>query len=213
MKCSYHPAVDSQEACSVCGKGLCKECIHTIKAKPYCQDCLVQGAEWAGTVKGLKLPSDAPKRAAVCAIIPGLGAVYNGEYTKAITYFAVFASLSIMGDRVHGIFGFGAFVFLLFTMFDAYRTAEAMTRRRIETGLDAMKPANQDKTIVGWGIVLIVLGIVFLLQNIIPFHFLNRLWPLVFIALGGYLVYRAMEVRDRKRSGPAGLPRDRKEDI
>ncbi len=134
MKCSYHPDVDSQEACTVCRKLLCTECAHKIKGKPYCQDCLVQGAEWAATVKGLKLPSDSPKRAAFCAIIPGMGAVYNGEYMKAITYFAVFAALSMMGDRVNGVFGFGAFVFVLFTMFDAYRTAEAKARRKIQAG-------------------------------------------------------------------------------
>jgi hypothetical protein len=213
MKCSYHPAVDFQEACSVCSKPLCAECTHKIKAKPYCQDCLVQGAEGAATVKGLKLPSDAPKRAAFCAVIPGMGAVYNSEYTKAITYFAVFGALSVMGDRVHGIFGFGAFVFLLFTMFDAYRSAEAIARRRIQTGLAPDNPPGQDKTIIGWGIVLIVLGVIFLLQNIISFYFLNRLWPVVFILLGAYLVYRAVAARDNRMRDSVILPPGPKEDI
>ncbi|MGD0100423.1 MAG: DUF5668 domain-containing protein [Acidobacteriota bacterium] len=213
MKCSYHPDVDSQEACTVCRKLLCTECAHKIKGKPYCQDCLVQGAEWAATVKGLKLPSDSPKRAAFCAIIPGMGAVYNGEYMKAITYFAVFAALSMMGDRVNGVFGFGAFVFVLFTMFDAYRTAEAKARRKIQAGFVPEEPVHQDKTIVGWGILLIILGVVFLLQNLIPYHFLNRLWPVVFILVGAYLVYRAIEARDKKLSNPADPIPGPKEDI
>jgi hypothetical protein len=128
MKCSYHPLVDIQEVCSLCNKPLCTECVHKIKGKPYCQDCLVEGAEWAASVKNLKLPADAPKRAAVCALIPGMGAVYNNDYLKAITYFAVFACLVMMGDSVNGVFGFGAFAFLVFTMFDAFRTAEFKTR-------------------------------------------------------------------------------------
>jgi hypothetical protein len=213
MKCSYHPAVDSQDACSVCSKPMCTECTHKVKGKPYCQDCLALGAEWAATVKGLKLPSDAPKRAALCAIIPGMGAVYNNEYTKAITYFAVWAALSVMGSRVNGIFGFGAFVFVIFTMFDAYRTAEAQARRRLQTGLVG-EPLQQDKTIIGWGVFLILLGLLFLLQNIIPYYlFVNRLWPLVFVLLGAYLVYRAIQNREKQARNSAGSLPGVKEDI
>jgi hypothetical protein len=207
MKCSYHPAVDSQEACSACSKPMCAECTHKIKGKPYCQDCLIQGAEWAATVKGLKLPSDAPKRAALCAIIPGIGAVYNNEYMKAVTYFAVWAALSVMGSRVHGVFGFGAVVFVVFTMFDAHRTAEAQARRRLQPGYISTEPLQQDRTIIGWGVFLILLGFVFLLQNVIPdYFFVNRLWPLVFILLGGYLVYRAMKGREKQMHDSAASP-------
>jgi len=109
MKCFYHPVVESQEACNACSKPLCSECTHKIKGKPYCQDCLVEGAEWISTIKGLHLPSDSPRRAALCAIIPGLGAVYNSEYLKAVTYFAVWAALIMMGNRISGVFVFGAF--------------------------------------------------------------------------------------------------------
>jgi hypothetical protein len=142
-----------------------------------------------------------------------MGAVYNGEYMKAITYFAVFAALSMMGDRVNGVFGFGAFVFVLFTMFDAYRTAEAKARRKIQAGFVPEESVHQDKTIVGWGILLIILGVVFLLQNLIPYNFLNRLWPVVFILVGAYLVYRAIEARDKKLSNPADPIPGPKEDI
>jgi hypothetical protein len=199
MRCSYHPAVESQGSCSVCSKPLCPECTHKIKGKVYCQDCIVQGAEWVATFKGLRLPTDAPKRAALWALIPGMGAVYNNEYLKAITYFAVFASLCIMSDNVNGVFGFGAFVFYIFTIFDSYRTAEAITRRQLEAGPNAAGSPVQDRSNAAWGIVLIILGILFLLQNIIPYHFLNRMWPLIFIMLGAYLVYRAMQDREARR--------------
>ncbi len=204
MKCHYHPVAEAAELCRVCNKPLCGECSHQIKGKFYCQDCLVRGAEWAAAVKDLRVPVDSPKRAAVCALIPGMGAVYNNEYLKAITFFAVFACLVMMGDRIHGIFGFGAFAFLIFTMFDAYRTAEAKTRARLEMGNVEGEPKS-DKTVIGWGIFLMILGVIFLLQNIIPYYFLNRMWPLVFILLGGYLVYRYL--RDRQNtSTDSGSP-------
>jgi hypothetical protein len=199
MKCSYHPAVDYQAMCTACSKPLCSECAHKIKGKTYCQDCLVEGAEWASTVKRLQLPSDAPRRAAVCALIPGMGAVYNNEYLKALTFFAVFAALIMMGERISGIFGFGACTFLVFTIFDAYRTAELKARKQLESST-SKESRHQDNTIIAWGIFLILLGILFLLQNIINYYFLNQLWPLVFIFLGAYLIYRALH--DRKPTIP-----------
>jgi LiaI-LiaF-like transmembrane region len=192
MKCTYHVAIDSQAFCSTCNKPLCGECTHQVKGKAFCEDCLVRGAEWAATVKDLRIPTDSPKRAALVSLIPGMGAVYNGEYVKAITQFAVFAALCVMGDDFHQVFGFGAFAFLVFTMFDSYRTAEARNLARIEARSPTAVSPSKDRSVAGWGVFLILLGVVFLLQNIIPYHFLHRLWPLVFIGLGGYLVYFAV---------------------
>ena len=208
MKCAYHATTDAQEYCSACKKALCGECSHQIKGKYYCQDCLVQGAEWASAVKELRIPADSPKRAAVCSLIPGMGAVYNSEYMKALTYFAVFAALVIMGDRIHGVFGFAAFAFIVFTMFDSYRTAEAKARARLE-GWAAPEAAG-DRTPFAWGVFLVCLGVLFLLQNIIPYYFLNRLWPLVFILLGGYLVWRSVQDRTTSAAQPSPFTNENK---
>jgi hypothetical protein len=206
MKCSYHPSIDSQEFCTTCSKPLCAECSHHIKGKCYCQDCLVRGAEWAATAKDLSVSAGSPKKAAWCALIPGMGAVYNGEYLKAVTYFAVFAALCVMGDNIHGIFGFGASVFMIFTIFDAYRTAQAKRRLSLESGGHA-EPPSQERVVISWGIFLIVLGVLFLFQNIIPFHFLKQLWPLVFVGLGGYLVYQSAKEKERRKNSDATLAR------
>jgi hypothetical protein len=203
MKCSYHPEAESQDFCSTCSKPLCPECSHRIKGKIYCQDCLVRGAEWAATVKDLRIPTDSPRRAAVCAVIPGMGAVYNSEYMKAVTYFALFAALVVMGDRVHGVFGFGSFVFLIFTMFDAYRIAEAHAKARLEGAASPSGVQRKESTAVGWGALLIILGFVLLLQNYLPYRFLSRAWPFGFILLGAYLVYVALKERgDSPGVGP-----------
>ena len=202
MYCAYHPNAESKDRCTTCSKFLCTDCAHQIKGKVFCQDCLVRGAEWAAAVKELRVPADAPKRAALCALIPGMGAVYNNEYIKAITHFAVFAALVTMADRIHGVFGLGSFVFLIFTVFDSYRSAEQKTRARIEAKLGPDVP-SKDRTIAGWGVFLMVLGVVFLLQNIIPYYFLNRLWPLVFIFLGAYLVYHYFTTERTSGDSPA----------
>jgi hypothetical protein len=210
MKCSYHPAVEAQELCNSCRKTLCSECANKIKGRTFCQDCLVEGAEWVAAVRGFRVPADAPKRAAFCALIPGMGAVYNNEYLKAITFFAVFASLIMLGDAGHHIFGFGAFAFLVFTLFDSYRTAELQARRRLDPARIPEGP-QMDRTILGWGLFLIVLGVLFLLQNIIHYDFLTKIWPLILILLGGYLVYRAFFDREgsiRNAAGPFESPKE-----
>jgi hypothetical protein len=202
--------VDQADICSACSRPLCPECAHRIRGKVFCQDCLVRGAEWAVAVKDLRIPADAPKRAALCAIVPGIGAVYNGEYLKALTFFAIFAALVVMADDVHAIFGFGSVAFLIFTIFDAYRSAEARTRAQLEAG-GASPRATEDRSSMAWGVFLIVLGVVFLLQNLIPFHFVRHMWPLMFILLGAYLVYRALEDRGGKRSGPPAVVAEKNE--
>lgn len=206
MKCAYHAAADTQGFCSTCNKPLCGDCLHQIKGKVFCQDCLVQGAEWAATMKDLKIPTDSPKRAALISLIPGMGAVYNGDYVKAITFFAVFAALAMMSDRVGEIFGFAAFSFLIFTMFDSYRSAEAANRARMAGIAPPRTQPGKDRTVAGWGVFLILLGVIFLLQNLIPYHFLDRLWPLVFIGIGAYLVYYYFNSDKRRDTAPPPPP-------
>ncbi len=213
MKCSYHPDIEAHAVCAICKRYLCDECTHTIKGKTYCENCLSRGVECITAFKDSRVPSDAPKKAALCALIPGLGAVYNAEYLKAVTYFSVFAALAAMSGRVSGIFGFGAFVFVLFTMFDAYRSAEARIRRQISEGAAAVDARGENKATIAWGVFLIILGILFLLQNVLPYHLLRQFWPVVFIALGAYLVVRALTGgRDASRD-PYRFPKKPENDL
>jgi len=206
MKCAYHPEAQSVEYCGTCSRALCADCSHQIKGKVFCQDCLVRGAEWAAAVKDFRIPADAPKRAAALSLIPGMGAVYNGDYQKAITQFAVFAALVIMADEVNSVFGFGSFVFLIFTMFDSYRAAESNLRARLDGGPAAVRAATlKDRSAIAWGIFLIGLGGLFLLKNLIRYDFIHRMWPLAFIALGGYIVYRSWRDREEESKNTTGL--------
>ncbi len=219
MNCSNHPLAESQGICSSCSKPLCSVCIYKVKGKPFCQDCIVQGAEWAPFIKGKRFSMNSPKWAALWALIPGIGAVYNCEYLKAITFFSIFAWLIVMADSVGGIFSFAAGVFLLFTMFDAYRTAGDKTRQRLELGINSEIPETEDKNIIVWGVLLIVLGFLLLLVKIVPEYFISLLWPLVFVLLGSYLVYRALQEKKGETHKPTASlttgmdSRNSKEDI
>jgi hypothetical protein len=200
VQCFYHPINQAMVQCSACRRPLCPSCDHRIKGFPYCQDCIVRGIEM------LKRPqfnsySDprgrehSPKLATLFAVIPGLGAVYNRQRVKALVHFMTVVGLFELADLTNfGLFGVGGAVFYLFSIMDAYRTAKAM-----RSGLD---PAEQDERLRAMvmakmhvlALVLIVLGGLFLASDVMQMFnvsvSLRKLWPLVLIAAGGYLVVR-----------------------
>ncbi len=105
-------------------------------------------------------------------LFPGLGAVYNGEYNKALIQIVVFATFvfglsSDLDGGMKAVLGILLAGFIFYTAFDSMRTAEA--RRRGEGP-----------------IILIVVGVLFLLNNFNWFRFyqIERFWPLVLIAVG-----------------------------
>jgi hypothetical protein len=132
--------------------------------------------------------------AALIALVPGLGAVYNRQHVKAFVHFIAICGLFELAELSGlGIFAVGGAVFYLYSMIDAYRTTRA-----IENGLD---PAKEDErlrhflqeNVQTWAIVLIGLGAIFLLTDVLhvfslPFR-VRQLWPLALIGGGVYLMW------------------------
>jgi hypothetical protein len=191
MKCAVHTEADATGFCRHCGKAMCPQCTREVRGALYCEDCL--SGMLAGP-PGIALPPAADSRAGTAAalgFIPGLGAVYNGEYIKALIHVVIFASLiaamaSDISDSLRG-FVIAAFVaFCCYMPVDAYRVAKARS-----TG-DAAPPdlmAGAGRKPVG-AIVLIGIGVMLLLAN---FHLLDqewigKLWPVALVALGAWLL-------------------------
>jgi len=190
MKCYYHPNVESTQSCSACRKYLCAACAHSIKGKAYCQDCLVAGADLAALAVTPRLANFSPARAALFALVPGIGAVYNRQYVKAVLHFAIFAGLTIIADSGPGIFGVAAFAFYVFTIIDAYRSAQVILRN-VVLNQQMLEEKAEDINIPVWGGVLVLLGVLFFLNNLGVFSLSEMtrfLWPLFFVGLGVYLV-------------------------
>src|SRR5271165_2127943 len=105
MKCAVHPEVDAAGYCRNCGKPMCPACVRPVRDVLYCEECLAQvmgipapqaadplGAQRAPDAQGT-LPaapavarpgSASPALAFLLGFVPGLGAIYNGEYNKAM---------------------------------------------------------------------------------------------------------------------------------
>jgi len=201
MNCATHPEVTSSGFCSQCGKALCPDCVRDVRGVIYCEECLA--ARVAGPPAPTRIP-DAPRPgvALVLGFIPGVGAIYNGEYLKGFVHILIFFGLIGLVDSVGGafapLFGFMIAAFYIYMIIEAYQTA-----KRRALGLAPAPP--------GWGalgltaapgqatpigpIILIGLGVLFLLETLDLFDFsyfryVGRMWPLVLIAVGAWMLWK-----------------------
>jgi Domain of unknown function (DUF5668) len=212
MKCAVHTEVDATGYCRNCGKALCAVCVRPVHDVLYCEDCLasVLGhpaptaatpqadafAPAATTAAAAQGPlSDGKKYnssgvAFILGFFPGMGAVYNGEYNKALIHIVVFAAM-IVG--LSSDIGEGASValslllagFIFYMVFDSVRTAKARATGQVCP--DPLESWSKNRPV--GPIILIVLGAIFLLNNFdwFPFYRLVRFWPLILIIAGGLM--------------------------
>ncbi len=135
MNCANHPDRERVSFCQHCGKPLCAECSRTIGAGVFCEPCLA--ARLAGvdaapfgtqTAAGVPIPNahggPNPGLAALLGFIPGVGAMYNGQYAKGVVHLIVFAVLVSLADS-NGIFGLFVAGWEFYMAFEAYHTARA----------------------------------------------------------------------------------------
>jgi hypothetical protein len=124
MNCTYHPEVPSSAFCQYCGKPLCKDCVRNVGGSIYCEPCLAERLRGAGVPPPVFTGTPHPLLAGLLGFIPGVGAMYNGQYAKAIAHVIIFAVLASLSDHV-GPFGILVAAWVFYQVFDAYQTAVA----------------------------------------------------------------------------------------
>ena len=205
MKCAVHSDVDAVGYCRNCGKAMCSTCVRPVREVLYCEDCLATTMGIPGAVPALEsaegistaapLPpavsarrGNSPGVAFVLGLFPGLGAVYNGEYNKALIHVVVFIAMifglnSDLGDAAETVLSLLLAGFILYMAFDAMRVAKA--RNLGETAVDPLESWSKSRPV--GPIILIALGLLFLLNNFnwFPFYRVTRMaWPLILIGVG-----------------------------
>jgi hypothetical protein len=157
-------------------------------------------------------PPDAPSPglAFIFGLIPGVGAIYNGQYAKGIVHVLVFGLLiTIMSSgTAHGsepLFAMLIAVWTFYMPFEAYHTAK---RRAAGLPVDefsgVFQAASGNNRAAAGPIALIVLGVIFLLHsfNLVSLDQIVRFWPVLLIAAGGYMLYHRLS----RGSSDNGLP-------
>jgi hypothetical protein len=127
------PATDRVGFCQDCGTPLTPETIRSVGAGVFCEPCLTARVAAAPPAAGFvpPAPGDAhPVLAGFLGIIPGVGAMYNGQYAKGVFHLVVFVVLSSLGSHVNDIFKLFCFFWFCYQIIDAYQTAKARQEGR-----------------------------------------------------------------------------------
>jgi hypothetical protein len=208
MNCAYHTRNPAVVQCNHCGRPLCPACDHRIRGFPFCQDCIIAGVEVLRQQQSRLTDSQVVRRKTspfvatfLSFFVPGLGAAYNGQTSKAIVHFAIFASFFQMAVITDGVsfFVLGVIGTWLFAAVDACRTAQLM---RAGLAPDAEEDAITRQLYgnpLAWGATLIVLGTVFLSHTLLGFQFpMRRVLPVALVLLGAYILFDYLK-RHRRR--------------
>jgi hypothetical protein len=231
MNCATHNDSAAVAFCRTCGKPLCANCTRDVRGVVYCEPCLAARLESTAPAAGFVPPQSvyapvgAPAPAArvgsgpnptVAGILAGffpfgVGAVYCSQYAKGLAHLLVFGLLIFASDHAgswDALFGIGIAFFYVYQIIDAVRTAHA-----IQAGQPAPDPfglaqtfslgeKSDTKNIPAVAIILIALGVLFLLHTMNIWEFgMDRLWPLILIALGGWMFAKQWGMIGRHPAG------------
>jgi len=125
MDCVNHSGVNATAFCQNCGKPLCQACVKTgAGGQIFCEPCWM--AWQAGQQPLVPPPMGGPNPglAALLGLIPGVGAMYNGQLIKGLIHVLIFAVL-VSAAHVYGIFGLFIAGWVCYQVFEAYHTAKA----------------------------------------------------------------------------------------
>jgi hypothetical protein len=146
MNCANHVDAPAVAYCRTCGKPLCNVCTRDVRGVIYCEECLASHLSGAIPPPGsTAVPpvvepargTPSPTWAAILGCIPGVGAMYNGEFAKGFIHVLIFATLIWLANPDHGsgLFGIAIAAFAVYMPIEAYKTAKAR-----ELGLPAPDP-------------------------------------------------------------------------
>jgi TM2 domain-containing membrane protein YozV len=129
--------------------------------------------------------------------IPGVGAIYNGQYLKGLVHAIIFGLLISLISSAEDTAGepFLAMMlvgFIFYMAFEAYHTAK---KRRmgipVEEWSSLMGTSRYTSRVPIGPIILIAIGILFLLDtlHVIEFRQIGRFWPVILIVVGAFMLY------------------------
>jgi cadmium resistance protein CadD (predicted permease) len=152
-----------------------------------------------------------PGLAFVLGLIPGVGAIYNGQYAKGLVHVIIIGlTISILSNGAAR--GFEPLLSLMlagfwfYMAFEAYHTARRRQQGLVVDEFSSLFPMRGENKFPVAPILLIVLGVIFLLNNLDFFQVerIIRYWPVLLIALGIYMLYLRMSDASSNSSKDGG---------
>ena len=156
-------------------------------------------------------PRGRARLAALFAVLPGMGAVYNRQNIKAVVHFVSIIGLFELASLkvAAGVFALAGLVFYFYSIIDAYRTAMLIARGESPAVDEERFKRSLIKRAPLIGVMLIAAGLLLVIQIVKPFAFVTvaRLFPVALIILGGYLLTRYFKrSREESYQQPPSVP-------
>jgi len=208
MNCANHPDIPAAAFCRSCGKPLCETCKRPAQGTIYCDEHVpAQPVSTPTATAAPAIPahpaqgpvdlSASPGLAFALGFIPGVGAIYNGQYAKGLVHAIIFGLLvSIVSSDYAG--GLEPLFGILIACWEFYMAMEAYHTARKRRGGEQVDEFSSLLNLQGRGsrvpmgaVLLILLGILLLLNTteIIPLQKVLRYWPVLLIVFGVYLLF------------------------
>ena len=131
--------------CQDCGKPLTQETVRNVGTGVFCEPCLTtrvgataQASGYAAVPPYSTVPpysavppqpvvagDTSPVLAGLLGFIPGVGAMYNGQFAKGIVHLAIFVMLTFFANNFSGLFWIFCWGWIFYMAFEAYHTAVA----------------------------------------------------------------------------------------
>jgi hypothetical protein len=202
--------------CRACGRALDATTIHTAHGTIYCAEHVPADPAGPPPIREgtdspyaspytspapppIPHPDVSPGVAFVLGLIPGVGAIYNGQYAKGLIHvFIVGMLITLVSSNDVGGFEplFGMLIpgFWAYMAFEAYHTAKLRRMGQPVDEFSSLIPGHGGSRFPVTPILLIALGVVFLLNNLELFELrrMLRYWPVMLIGLGLYMLYLRM---------------------
>ena len=237
MNCANHPEAPAIGYCRECGKPLCEVCRREAGGTVYCAEHSPLAAPppvpppppspysapyTAPPPSQMRPPvvdpGASPGLAFLLGFIPGVGAIYNGQYVKGLIHVVIMGLLiSIvsneeMSANLQPLFGMMIGVWVFYMAFEAYHTAKRRQRGQPVDEFSSIVPRHgQHSRFPLAPTVLIAVGLVFLLHNldILRIGQIIRYWPIALIGLGVYMLYERVSGSPGPNGNHTNAPGDR----
>src|SRR4051812_6432850 len=222
MNCQNHPEIPATAYCRTCGKAVCDECRRDAFGTVFCEEHAAPAAATPppapgpaftppppgvaplpGASPGFVYADVSPGLAAFLGFIPGVGAIYNGQYAKGLVHAVVFGLIISVMSRSGGegepMLAFLLVAWIFYMVFEAYHTAhKRLMGEPVDefSSLVNMRPGG--KGFPTGAVALIVLGVVLLLNtlDILDFRYIARYWPVLLILAGVYMLWARLSAEN-----------------
>ncbi len=177
IHCSKHEDREARARCVECGNGLCFHCRVRVDGRNWCRGCVP--AHLKGKIPGRR----SPLFASILSLVPGLGQLYAGSFSRAV----VFGGSAIALGANPSVIPYPVPLFLyVFNLFDAWTLAE---ERNARVAGDDVAPATRMQRRF-WGLFAgAVAAFAAARTTIAPQLSPDLLWPCALGLYGAFLLF------------------------